>query len=65
VADLLQGTPQKVYDVTRNCMTVGGARSFSAAGCEIPDGTPHENLRAQLRALEEGSSSQMTDYVEL
>jgi len=53
VTDLLQGTPQKVYDVTKHCMTVGGARSFSAAGCEIPDGAPHENLRAQLRALEE------------
>ncbi len=46
VSDLLQGTPDKVYEVTKNCMTVGGSRSFSAAGCEIPDGTPHENLRA-------------------
>ena len=53
VAVLLQGTPDKVYEVTNNCMTIGGAHSFSAAGCEIPDGTPHENLRAQLRALTE------------
>ena len=52
VFDLLQGTPDQVYEVTKNCMTVGGGRSFSAAGCEIPDGTPHENLRAQLRALQ-------------
>jgi MtaA/CmuA family methyltransferase len=59
VTDLLQGTPDKVYEVTNNCMTIGGARSFSAAGCEIPDGTPHENLRAQLRALEEISESKV------
>jgi MtaA/CmuA family methyltransferase len=51
VADLLQGTPERVYEVTRNCIKVGGPRSFSAAGCEIPDGTPYENLRAQMRAL--------------
>jgi MtaA/CmuA family methyltransferase len=51
VSDLLQGTPERVYQVTQNCMQVGGTRSFSAAGCEIPDKTPHENLRAQLRAL--------------
>ncbi len=51
VADLLQGTPERVYQVTRSCMMVGGPRSFSAAGCEIPDKTPQENLKAQLRAL--------------
>jgi MtaA/CmuA family methyltransferase len=51
VADLLQGTPEQVYQVTQHCMQIGGPRSFSAAGCEIPDKTPHENLRAQLRAL--------------
>jgi MtaA/CmuA family methyltransferase len=53
VADLLQGTPDQVYQVTKHCMAVGGPRCFSAAGCEIPDGTPHENLRAQLGALQE------------
>lgn len=53
VADLLQGTPEQVYQVTRRCLEVGGPRSFCAAGCEIPDGTPEENLRAQRRALEE------------
>jgi uroporphyrinogen-III decarboxylase len=25
--------------------------SFSAGGCEIPDGTPYENLKAQYQAL--------------
>ncbi len=53
VADLLQGTPERVFQVTQHCMQVGGPRSFSAAGCEVPDKTPPENLRAQLRALAE------------
>jgi MtaA/CmuA family methyltransferase len=53
VADLLQGTPEQVFKVTQHCMQVGGQRSFSAAGCEIPNQTPHENLRAQMRALQE------------
>lgn len=53
VADLLQGTPEQVYQATRHCLEVGGPRGFSAAGCEIPDGTPVENLRAQRRAVEE------------
>lgn len=51
--DLLQGTPGRVYQVTQHCMQVGGPRSFSAAGCEIPAGTPHEYLWSQLSALRE------------
>jgi len=51
VAVMLQGTPQEVFDATTYCMTVGGPRAISGAGCEIPDGTPHENLHAQSRAL--------------
>jgi MtaA/CmuA family methyltransferase len=53
VADLLQGTPEQVYTLTQHCMRAGGPRSFSAAGCEVPDGTPHANLHAQLRALQD------------
>ncbi|MFP4345445.1 MAG: uroporphyrinogen decarboxylase family protein [Anaerolineales bacterium] len=53
VTVMLQGTPQEVYEATLRCMRAGGPRSFSAAGCEIPDGTPHENLRAQQRALQD------------
>ena len=48
---MLQGTEQQVYDATHACLQAGGARCFSAAGCEIPDQTPIENLRAQTRAL--------------
>ncbi len=51
VAVMLQGTPDKVYRATRACAEAGGTRWISAAGCEIPDGTPPENLHAQSRAL--------------
>lgn len=51
LAVMLRGTPDEVYRATIHCMEQGGARSFSAAGCEIPDGTPLANLRAQAQAL--------------
>lgn len=51
VSVMLQGTPEDVYRATVRCAEVGGPRSISAAGCEIPDSTPHENLRACARAL--------------
>lgn len=51
VAIMLQGTPEDVYDAVTDCLKRGGNRSISGAGCEIPDGTPHENLYAQARAL--------------
>jgi MtaA/CmuA family methyltransferase len=54
VAVMLHGSPEEVYQATRECMRVGGPRSFIAAGCEIPDGTPHENLHAQSCALRDG-----------
>jgi MtaA/CmuA family methyltransferase len=53
VAIMLQGTQQQVRDSAAACLDQGGDRSFSAAGCEIPDGTPHENLLAHAQALRE------------
>lgn len=52
VAVMLQGTPDQVSQAVRHCAVVGGAKNFSCAGCEIPDGTPHANLRAQSEALQ-------------
>ena len=51
VSVMLQSTPEKVYTATLECMQLGGSRCFSAAGCEIPDNTPHRNLMAQNAAL--------------
>jgi uroporphyrinogen-III decarboxylase len=48
---MLQGTAEQVAQAVRSCDELGGARYFSAAGCEIPDGTPHENLHAQAAVL--------------
>jgi len=56
VAVMLQGTPEKVRAAILACLAAGGPRWISAAGCEIPDGTPPENLRAQTLALEEAAA---------
>jgi MtaA/CmuA family methyltransferase len=48
---MLYGAPDEVYAATIDCLERGGSRLFSGAGCEIPDGTPHENLHAQTRAI--------------
>jgi MtaA/CmuA family methyltransferase len=53
VAIMLQGTPEQVREATLYCLRWGGKRMISGAGCEIPDGTLHENLLAQTRALQE------------
>lgn len=51
VAVMLQGTPQQVNDAVLKCAELGGKRWICGAGCEIPDGTPVENLHAQSQAL--------------
>ena len=53
VGVLLRSTPEEVYTETMNCLRLGGDRCISAAGCEVPDGTPVENLQAQVKALQE------------
>lgn len=57
IAVMLQGGPEDVYRATLDCMHAEELRSFSAAGCEIPDGTPHDNLRAQVQALRDFGAS--------
>ena len=52
-AVMLQGTPEGVRDAAIEALEKGGSRCISAAGCEIPDGTPHANLYAQRDALRE------------
>ena len=51
VAVLLQGSPEDVYEATYRCLEIMGPRGISNAGCEVPLGTPHENLHAQSRAI--------------
>ena len=51
VVVMLEGTRDEVYNAAKHCMEIGGPRSISNAGCEIPMGTPEENLLAQSQAL--------------
>jgi uroporphyrinogen decarboxylase len=53
VSVMLQGTPDDVATAVRAGAAAGGPRHFSAAGCEVPDGTPAANLLAHARALRE------------
>ncbi len=53
VAVFLQGTPEQVRKGIFNNSQAAGKRWISAAGCEIPDKTPAENLHAQSMALRE------------
>jgi len=45
-AVLLQGTPAEVADAARRNIELGGQRFILQPGCEVPPGTPEENIRA-------------------
>ena len=51
VSIMLQGTAEQVYADTMRAIQQDGSRGLNAAGCEIPDGAPEENLHAQSAAL--------------
>ena len=53
VAIMNRGTTQVVEEAVLHCLKDGGPKSFSAAGCEIPDGTPQENILTHSRVLRE------------
>lgn len=56
VSVMLRGSPEQVASAALDCIEKGGPRCFSMAGCEIPDGTPVENLLAHAAALERAGS---------
>lgn len=45
-ATLLQGSPQDVAQTARECIASGGQRFILQPGCEVPPGTPEQNIRA-------------------
>ncbi|MFO0929319.1 MAG: uroporphyrinogen decarboxylase family protein [Gemmataceae bacterium] len=49
VRTLRDGTPESVTAAIRECHRQAGPRCLVAAGCEVPRGTPPENLRALTR----------------
>lgn len=53
ITDLLQGTPQRVYDAARRCHQICGPKHIVNSGCEISPLTPPENVRALVRYARE------------
>ncbi len=49
VRALRDGTPESVYAAVAECHAQAGPRYIVGAGCEVPRGTPVENLRAMTR----------------
>lgn len=48
ITDLLEGTPESVYEATRRCHKICGRYHIVGSGCEVSPATPPENLRAML-----------------
>lgn len=48
ITDLLQGTPEQVYEACRRCHAICGRFHIVSAGCEMSPLTPPENLRAMM-----------------
>jgi MtaA/CmuA family methyltransferase len=48
ITDLLEGTPESVYEATRRCHEICGRFHVVGSGCEVSPLTPAENLRALL-----------------
>jgi uroporphyrinogen-III decarboxylase len=46
---LRDGTPESVTAATEECRRQAGPRYIVGAGCEVPRGTPEENVRALTR----------------
>ncbi len=57
VSIMNRGNEQTVEQAVLKCLADGGPRSFSAAGCEIPDGTPQANLQTHARVLREAGAA--------
>jgi uroporphyrinogen-III decarboxylase len=48
IADLLEGTPERVSAAVRRCHEICGKFHIVGAGCELSPFTPPENLRAMV-----------------
>jgi len=51
------GTPESVYDAVRECHRQAGGCFIVGAGCEIPRGTPSDNLLAMVKYAREHTDS--------
>jgi uroporphyrinogen-III decarboxylase len=53
ITDLLEGTPERVYEACRRCHEECGRFHVVGGGCEVSPLTPPENLRAMFRYARE------------
>jgi MtaA/CmuA family methyltransferase len=53
ITDLLEGSPDSVYEACRACHRTAGANYIVSAGCEVSPLTPPDNLRAMIRYARE------------
>jgi uroporphyrinogen-III decarboxylase len=60
VSIFLQGTPGQVREAVLTNASTGYPFWISAAGCEIPDQTPSENIHAQRQVLRDFSTQGLT-----
>jgi MtaA/CmuA family methyltransferase len=49
ITDMLEGTPEQVYEASRRCHRTCGKLHIVGTGCEVPPMTPPENLHAMVR----------------
>ena len=49
ITDMLEGTPEHVYEASRRCHQTCGKFHIVGTGCEVPPTTPAENLHAMVR----------------
>ncbi len=54
---LRDGTPETITAAVAKCHQEAGPRYIIGAGCEVPRGTPHENLMALTRYAQSTSAS--------
>ncbi len=53
IADLLEGTPERVYAAAKRCHGICGRYHIVGGGCELSPLTPPENLRALIHYANE------------
>ena len=60
ITEMLEGTPQQVYEASRRCHNTCGRFHIVGTGCEMPPATPPENLRAMVRYAREHQPEEFT-----
>ena len=53
VTDMLEGTPERVYEACRSCHITCGRAHIVGTGCETPPATAPENMHAMVRYARE------------